>query len=191
MDAAATGHALAEALAAYLDDYEHHWSGLVNDLRLRHAASDGEAIHQAQVLAASDGPLTALLRAVAQQTFLHKASASSVLGDAAAPLERLLEDRFAPLRELTQPGADGRRPLDSALADFNELHVLRALATSSANGGGSAEASLERFEHIRADSRRFPEPVRSMLLALAATAGPQRSESDATARTAAGSSLVR
>jgi type VI secretion system protein ImpL len=190
-DAAATGHALADALAAYLDDYERHWIGLLDDVRLRRAASDGEAIQQAQVLAARDGPLAALVRTVAQQTSLHKVSASSRLGDAAAPLERLVEDRFASLRELTQPGVDGRRPLDWALADFNELHVLRALAASNASVGDAAATSLERLERIRADSRRFPEPVRSMLLALTASPAQQRSEAGATAGTTAASTLVR
>jgi type VI secretion system protein ImpL len=189
-DAAAWGRALAEALASYLDGYERSWAGLVDDLRLRHATSDGDAIRQAQILAARDGPLAALLAAVAQQTSLHEVSGPYALGDAAAPLERLVEDRFAPLRELTQQGADGRRPLDSALADFNEVHVLRALATSGGGGGSAIETSLERLERIRADSRRFPEPVRSMLLALAASPA-QPSESDATARTAAAPASVR
>jgi len=106
-DAAASGRALAEALASYLDGYERSWAGFVDDLRLRHATSDGDAIRQAQTLAARDGPLAALLGAVAQQTYLHKVSAPNALGDAAAPLERLVEDRFAPLRELTQQGATG------------------------------------------------------------------------------------
>jgi hypothetical protein len=133
----------------------------------------------------------ALVRTVAQQTSLHKVSASSRLGDAAAPLERLVEDRFASLRELTQPGADGRRPLDWALADFNELHVLRALAASNTSVGDAAATSLERLERIRADSRRFPEPVRSMLLALTASPAQQRSEAGATAGTTAAPTLVR
>jgi type VI secretion system protein ImpL len=165
IDSAATGRAVAEALASYLDGYERTWAGFVDDLRLRRASSNNDAIGQAQVLAARDGPLAVLLRAVVQQTSLHDASAPSALGDAAAPLERLVEDRFAPLRELTQPSADGRRPLDLALVDFNEVQVLRALA-SRTGAGDPGETSL-RLERIRADSRRFPEPVRSMLLGVA------------------------
>ncbi len=123
--AATAGRAGAEALAVYLDDYARNWSDFVDDLRLKRAAG-GDAIRQAQLLAEHDGPLAALVQTVAQQTSLHQASAASSLGDALAPLERLVEDRFAALRELTLAGADGRRPLDAVLADFNELHVLRA-----------------------------------------------------------------
>jgi type VI protein secretion system component VasK len=140
---------------------------------LRQATNDGDAIGQAQVLAARDGPLAALLRTVVQQTSLHRASAASALSDAAAPLERLVEDRFAPLRQLMLQGADGRQPFDAALADFNELHVLRALAGSSSARGDEAATSLERLERIRADARRFPEPVRSMVLELAAPPPPR------------------
>jgi type VI protein secretion system component VasK len=96
-------------------------------------------------------------------------------------LERLVEDRFAQLRELTQQSADGRRPLDVVLVDFNEVHVLRALVASNRGGADSGETSL-RLERIRADSRRFPEPVRSMLLAVASPVH-EASGSDATART--------
>jgi type VI secretion system protein ImpL len=180
-DSAASGRAIAEALASYLDGYERTWAGFVDDLRLRQASTDNDAIGQAQVLAAHDGPLAALLRAVVQQTSLHDASAPSALGEAAAPLERLVEDHFAPLRELTQQSADGRRPLDLALVDFNEVHVLRALVASSRSGSDPGETAI-RLERIRADSRRFPEPVRSMLLAVASPV-QDASGSNAGART--------
>ncbi len=188
--AATAGRAGAEALAVYLDDYARNWSDFVDDLRLKRAAG-GDAIRQAQLLAEHDGPLAALVRTVAQQTSLHQASAASSLGDALAPLERLVEDRFAALRELTLAGADGRRPLDAVLADFNELHVLRALAGSSAASSDAAATSLERLERIRADSRRLPEPVRSMLLALAASPTQAAYESVPTARTPAAPAQAR
>jgi len=188
-DTAAAGRAVAEALASYLEGYERTWAGFVEDLRLRRASSDSDAIGQAQVLAARDGPLAVLLQAVVQQISLHDASAPSALGDAAAPLERLVEDRFAPLRDLTQQAPDGRRPLDLALVDFNEVHVLRALVASSRGGRDSNETSL-RLERIRADSRRFPEPVRSMLLAVASPV-QEPSGTDAAARTSTAAPLQR
>jgi type VI secretion system protein ImpL len=126
-----------------------------------------------------------------QQTSLHAASAAAALGDAASPLERMVEDRFAALRELMLPGADGRRPLDAALADFNELHVLRALAGSSAAGSDAAATAAERLERIRVDARRFPEPVRSMLLALATLPMPAPAESGAATKASAVPAPVR
>jgi type VI secretion system protein ImpL len=190
-DANAARRAGADALAVYLDDYAHKWADFVDDLRLKRAAA-GDAVRQAQMLSARDGPLAALLGAVVQQTSsLHAASAASALGDAAAPLERLVEDRFASLRALMLPGADGRRALDAALADFNELHVLRALASSSAGSGDVAVTSAERLERIRADARRFPEPVRSMLLALAAAPMQAPAESATAPRASAVSTPVR
>jgi len=189
-DADASRRAGAAALGVYLDEYAHNWADFVDDLRLKRAAA-GDAVHQAQMLAARDGPLPALLAAVVQQTSLHAASAAAALGDAAAPLERVVEDRFASLRELTLPGADGRRPLDAALADFNELHVLRALAGSSAGGGDVAATSMEHLERIRADARRFPEPVRSMLLALATLPLPAPAASATSANASATATPVR
>jgi len=165
---AATGRAVAEALASYLDGYERSWSALVDDLRLRHAASENETIAQTQKLASADGPLASLLRQIVQQTSLHSTSATTALGDAAAPLESLVEQHFAALRDFVRPDSGGRSALDSAFTDFRSVQALRPLAASS--NAYAARAPLEELERIRSDSRRFPEPVRTMLLALAVPA---------------------
>jgi type VI secretion system protein ImpL len=190
-DAAAAGRATAEALAAYLDDYGRSWADFIDDVHLKRALRASDAMREAQLLAARDGPLPVLLQAVVRQTSLQGAAASSPLSDAAAPLERLLDGRFAALREFTLQGTDGRRPLDTALADFNELQVLRALASSNAASGDAGASSLERLERIRASSRRFPEPVRSMLLALAAPPMQAPAEPEAPSKSAALPARVR
>ncbi|MBV8211338.1 MAG: type VI secretion system membrane subunit TssM [Burkholderiaceae bacterium] len=174
---AATGRAIAEALASYLDSYQRSWSTLVDDLRLRHATSENEAIAQAQNLARTDGPLVSLLRQIVQQTSLHSTSATTALGDAAAPLEGLVEEHFAALRDLVRADKSGRAGLDSALADFRSVQTLRPMAAPS-NGSG-ARAPLEELERIRAESRRFPEPVRTMLLSLAVPPAAQQPGSTA------------
>jgi type VI secretion system protein ImpL len=184
-DAAAAGRAAAEALAAYLEDYGRSWADFIDDVHLKRAPRASDAIREAQLLAARDGPLPVLLQAVVRQTTLHGAAASSPLSDAAAPLERLLDERFAPLRDFTLQGTDGHRPLDAALADFNELHVLRALAGSKSASGDAEANSLEQLERIRASSRRFPEPVRSMLLALASSPMQAPAEPEAPPKSAA------
>ena len=161
----------AEALAAYLDDYARSWADFIDDLRLKHASGAGEATRQAQVLAARDGPLANLVRAVVQQTSLtHEASGAGALGEAAAPLERSLAERFEPLRQLVAPGAGGRQPLDAALADFHQLHVLHALAASGKGAeAGAAASTPEWLARVQTDARLYPEPVRSMLLALSSS----------------------
>ena len=162
--AAPTGAAeAAEALAAYLDDYARSWVDFVDDVRLKRAGGAADAMRQAQALAARDGPLVNLVQAVVQQTSLtHDAASAGALGEAAAPLERALAERFEPLRRLIASGADGRRPLDAALADFNQLHVVHALAASP------AASTPEWLAHVQADAQLYPEPIRSMLVTASA-----------------------
>jgi type VI secretion system protein ImpL len=120
-------------------------------------------MRQAQALAARDGPLVNLVQAVVQQTSLtHDAASAGALGEAAAPLERALAERFEPLRRLIAAGADGRRPLDAALADFNQLHVVHALAASP------AASTPEWLARVQADAQLYPEPIRSMLVTASA-----------------------
>jgi type VI secretion system protein ImpL len=155
----------ADALAKYLNDYARAWTDFVDELHLKRA---GNAAHQAQALAARDGPLVAVLDAVVHQTSLRGELAVGAASDTIEAPERIVEDGFARLRALMQKDAGGRRPLDAALADFNELQALRALLGSNAGGSDQATTLRERLEHLRADAKRFPEPVQSMLLTLAA-----------------------
>jgi type VI secretion system protein ImpL len=166
-DPTAAARAGVQALAAYLDDYARSWADFIDALHLRHAGSAAEATRQAQLLAAPDGPLSALVQTVAEQTALtHEASGADVLAEAALPLERALAERFEPLRGLLVRRADGRRPLDAALADFHQLHVLLALSASNQRSGGVSEDMPKWLAGVQSDARLYPQPVRSMLLAL-------------------------
>ena len=131
-----------------------------------------------------------ILRAIVEQTSLHNISATTALGDAAAPLEGLLEEHFAALRELVRADSKSRPALDSALADFRSVQTLRA-ALAAASHGSAARSPLEELERIRADSRRFPEPVRTMLLALTVPPAAQQAGSDADAHAAAPAAAAR
>jgi len=173
-DSAGTG---TEALAMYLEDYGAAWADLLDDVRLKRAAGPADSMRQAQTLSARDSPLAELLQAVVQQTSLQS---EPVPGIAAQPLEQAIARRFAAVRELITQSSGGRRPFDTVLADFNELRMLRALQGPDSARDDVDEAVLERFERIRIDSRHFPEPVQSILLAAAASPAPTKS-----ARTAA------
>jgi type VI secretion system protein ImpL len=111
---------------------------------------------------------------VQQTSLTHDAASAGALGEAAAPLERALAERFEPLRRLIASGADGRRPLDAALADFNQLHVVHALTASP------AASTPEWLARVQADAQLYPEPIRSMLVtASAATSGAAEASSGA------------
>ncbi len=155
-----------EVLASYRADYARAWADFIDDVHLKRAASNEEAVRQAQTLAAQDGPLAALLRGVVGETTF---GAQIATGEGAAH-EQSVSEQFDVLRRFVSAGADGRSPLDAALKSFNELHVLRALAGDLS--GDLVATSSDRLEHIRADARRAPEPVRSMLLALAVLPRP-------------------
>jgi len=164
----APDQAASEVLASYRADYARAWADFVDDLHLKHAKGNDEAVRQAQTLGAHDGPLATLLRAIVRQTTLGGERAGTDGTGSGQPVS----ERFDTLRQFVSTGADARSSLDAALNSFNELHVLRALAASNGLSGDAAATSLDRVERIRADARRDPEPIRSMLLALAVLPTP-------------------
>jgi type VI secretion system protein ImpL len=204
-----------QVFATYDAEYARAWVDFLDDLRLKRAARNDDAVRQAQVLAGRDGPLAVLLRKVVEQSApVARASAQEPEPDAAptpaGASSRLgrqpalapapgPEERLRQLRQFVLPAADGHSGLDAALGRFNEIRVLRSLtsvagasfpaspnspASAAAATSDIATASADRLEQLRVQARRDPEPVRSMLLALAvlpapATAGALAPSADA------------
>ena len=188
--ALASDQTTAEVIAIYDAEYARAWVDFVDDLHLKRAARNDDAVRQAQVLAGRDGPLATLLRKVVEQSApvsraLPPASTPNRARGSSRPLPQAAGapegpgDRLRELRQFVLPAADGRSGLDAALGMFNEIHVLRSLAAApgasapTVSGAADMEAtSADRIERLRAAARRDPEPVRSMLLALAVLPSP-------------------
>jgi len=156
--------ATAEFLASYQASYARAWGELLDDLRLKSAASNAEAAQQARALGTAGGPLALLLEAIVRETPRHLAEGSS---GPIAPTDPLAP-RFLALHGLLARDASGGAPLDAVLQSFRELATLRtSLATATTSAAPSA-TSHERLAGVLAEAGRAPEPVHSMLLALAA-----------------------
>lgn len=145
-----------DVIDAYRASYTQAWAGFVGDLRLKPAASVAEANRQAAALGEANGPLARLLNEIARQTPLRLANGKegpiTVIDPAA--------DRLVLLSDLATRTSEGSAPLDAVLKSLRELPSLRA-------------GSNDRLARIIEDAKREPEPVRSMVLALAErSAGP-------------------
>lgn len=171
----------SEVLALYRTSYARAWSDFVEDLRLKRAVGNDEAVRQAQALGARDGPLATLLESIVRQTTLDTQTGTKDGNGSGRPVS----ERFEALREFVSVGGEGRSPLDAALNSFNELRALRAPSATNGLTGDTATTSRERLVRIRADARRDPEPVRSILLALAVLPSPRAAPALASERTTA------
>ena len=160
-----------EFLASYRIEYAQAWARWLDDLRLKPAATEAEAIRQARTLGDAAGPLRPLLERVARQTPLRMADGTPGPIAAADPTA----DRFAELAALVTRDNQEASPLDGPLLRFRELRVLRTRAADPATDGTPAIA--DRLARIVADAKQDPEPLRSMLLTLSAAPN-----SDASAR---------
>lgn len=162
------GHAsgsttLAESSALYTHGYARAWADLIDGVRLKSAASNQEAIQQAQALGSPEGPLTLLLAAIVRET------ASGLVDGGDGPVVRTdpLAARFIALAALITRDAKGGTPLDAVMQSFRDLAALRAPALPGAVPVATGSGARGRLTAIEAEAERAPQPVRSMLEALA------------------------
>lgn len=185
----------------YLEDYIKQWDAYLGDVRLQSLNSLDRSVELARLLSGVDSPLTAFLRRVADETTLaapeEPSNAATPLGDLAekarkaredaarladlgaaptagndAPLERMVDDHFLPVRRLVQGQPP---PIEETRKLFEEIH-LQLLAISSAQKSKSPPPAGGGSERLKALASQQPEPVRSMLATLA-DAGAKQSRS--------------
>ena len=174
----------------YLEDYVKVWDNYLADVRLVKLGGMAASLEAARVLAAVDSPLAAYLRAVAKETTLippaGQASQSVIgkLADQAAknkedmaklagaqpapaaangPIERIVDDHFAPMNRLVQ-GTPA--PIDDVLKLFGEVYA-QLQAVDSAQKSKSPPPPAAGADKVKAAAGTQPEPIRSMLAALA------------------------
>lgn len=150
--------AATEVMAAYRAEYSQAWAALLDDLHLKAAADNREAVRQAQILARAEGPLTLVLGAIVLETPLRLPNGAEGPIAAADPLA----GRFAALANLFSRTPNGGSPIDAMMQSFQELQTLRAQAPTA-----PSPATTERIAHLVAEAKSDPEPIRSMLLSLA------------------------
>jgi type VI secretion system protein ImpL len=149
----------AEVQRLYFADYVRRWDDYLADLRLAPAPTLGVSAEQATLLARPDSPLTALLRAAADQlSILPRADASA---DAAfARLDALRRYVAEP------PGVEPLQPLLGTLA----AHLT---AVDDAARRQTVPPTSNVTRDLTAAAQHAPEPVRGMLVQLASTGASQ------------------
>jgi type VI secretion system protein ImpL len=171
----------------YLQDYIKAWDIFIADVRVVPLTSIDRSLDVARLLAAPDSPLAAYTRAVAAQTTLvppaappsaldqKLKAAQQAQNDLAklagaqptpagtGPIEKMVDDHFADLHRQVQGQP---APIDDTAKLFAQVYAqLQAVdaaqkskSTPPPAGGGAA---------VKAAAGQEPEPIRSMLTALA------------------------
>lgn len=175
----------------YLQDYIKVWDQYLDDVQLVKLGGVAGGMEAARVLSAVDSPLAAYFRAVARETTLvppaTQAAQSTVgkLADQAlkakddmaklagvqpspsatsgGPIERIVDDHFAATRRLV---AGNPAPIDEVIKLFGEVYAqLQAVDSAQKSKGPPPPAG--GADRVKAAAGAQPEPIRSMLVALA------------------------
>lgn len=181
----------------YLTDYARTWEALLTDLALRPSANLGQSVQMARLLSSPDSPLLKLVTAIVHETTLAPAPvaaadpAGSRLAQAKAQLgqlfgqdtasaalhhpepaaQRLVDDRFAALRQLVA-GEPQAAPIQAVLKRLDELY-LQLAASEIAIRDRLPPPAGDAGARLQAESARLPEPLRSLLPQLAAMGSGQ------------------
>lgn len=190
-----------DVLRLYLHEYVRVWDEYLSDLRLRENSTMTQSIEAARILSAPDSPIAQFLRAVARETTLLRPSEeqnASMVGRAASKvrtatrdlervfgpsdvlrqdadgvrLERIVDDRFEPIRRLVT-GSGGSAPIDASLRLFNDLYMSLSTADVALRTGALSMAQSDVLMRVRAEAARLPMPLRPLLEGLADTGGAQ------------------
>ena len=190
----------AQVRQLYLTDYARHWEALLADLALRPPGSLEQSVQIARILSGPESPLPRLVSAIVHETTLAQepkgiaeqageqlagareqlgrlfGSPSPAVARAADEVpERLVDERFAALRQLVAGDANGdvkSAPINAVLKLFDELHVQLS-ATETAIRDKLPPPPDDAGARIKAESTRLPDPLRSLLQQLSAASTAQ------------------
>ncbi|MET1077907.1 MAG: type VI secretion system membrane subunit TssM [Pseudomonas sp.] len=176
----------------YLHEYVRLWEEYLADIRLIDSQSMSQNMEKARILSAPDSPIAQFLRSVARETTLLRVekvpdtqslagqaankvrSAASDLDRVFGPseltrrpsqveqLERIVDDRFEPLRRLVTADG-GAAPLQAALRLFNEMYMNLSSTDVALRTGTVNIPQNDTLNRIRAEAAYLPVPLRSML----------------------------
>ena len=201
LDEAAQGKLAREVRMAYLRDYADTWDQYLGDVQLIPSDSLQSSIQRLRVLSAPDSPLLLFLRAVVKETTLLRSEYGAdnrsmldrakrritntkneierVVGPVMSgnpgeqKLERIVDDRFAPLRQLVgTPGSPGQAPIEATLKMLDEYYGT-LMATDAAIRSGNTPPTQDSAVRLRAEAARLPQPVRGMVTQVANSSSTQ------------------
>jgi len=146
----------------YVADYTRRWADFVDDLRLAAPADLAGSAETARLLASADSPLVALLGGVVREV---------TVGPRPGPPAgaALIDPRFEPLRSFV---AGRPAPVADVQALLRRLAVHLGAVEDAARRKIAVPASDVTSE-LAAAAQRSPEPVRGMLVQLAAASTGQ------------------
>lgn len=177
----------------YLNEYAATWEAFIADIRIVPLTSLSQSVQTARLLSAPDSPLPLLVKALSRETTLGESAAKSVIekaGQRAAgvikqssetitkmiaptkpvaagpPIESIVDDRFAGLRQLATAPEGGKAPIEDTVALIGEVHLLLN-AVQTAVESKIAPPPSPVPNKVKSEAARLPEPARSMLDTLA------------------------
>ena len=191
---ASIGEVVTQVRNLYLLDYIRSWEAMLADLALRPSASLEQSVQIARILSGPDSPLPRLVAAIVHETTLAPDQEAKGIADKAGEKlagareqlgrlfgagqasdarpatdelpERLVDDRFAALRQLVA-GDPKSAPIHDVIRLLDELY-LQLSATETAIRDKVAAPPGDAAARIKAESARLPEPLRSLLQQLSA-----------------------
>jgi len=203
MDEVAQNKLATEVRMAFLRDYADIWEQYLGDVQLIPSDSLQTSIQRLRLLSAPDSPLLLFLRAVVKETTLlrentgmdnrsmldrakrriknTKNEIERVVGPimpmtgADRKLERIVDDRFEPLRRLVgAPGIQGggSAPIETTLRMLDEYYGT-LMAADAAIRSGNPPPAQDSAVRLRAEAARLPQPIRGMVDQVAASSSAQ------------------
>ncbi len=199
--------AFAEAVKRlYLEDYRRIWRQFISDITIIHDRDFTRLVEITRVLSAPDTPLKPLMKAIDRETTLSVATdreglagkaqeyaskaRQTVTGMPTGLLEKsLVDDQFEDVHRFVSgpPGTTAPPPIDGLVQLLGEVYQWLA-AVKEAQRSGQPPPQTNTSSKLRAEAAGQPEPLRSMLQAVAqgatqGTAGKERERIDAELRT--------
>jgi type VI secretion system protein ImpL len=202
VDEAAQNKLANEVRMAFLRDYADIWEQYLGDVQLIPSDSLQSSIQRLRLLSAPDSPLLLFLRAVVKETTLlrenngvdnrsmldrakrrvlnTKNEIERIVGPVVPmtagdrKLERIVDDRFAPLRRLIGPPGiqGGGAPIDTTLKVLDEYYGT-LMAADAAIRSGNPPPAQDSAVRLRAEAAKLPQPMRSMVDQVAASSSAQ------------------
>jgi type VI secretion system protein ImpL len=193
----------------YLEDYRRIWRQYISDISIIRDRDFTRLVEITRVLSAPDTPLKPLMKAIERETTLSvppevggtlggltgkaqeyaSKARQTVTGGPTGMLEKgLVDDQFDDIRRFVSgaPGATGPPPIDGLVQLLSEVYQWLA-AVKEAQRTGQPPPQANTSNRLRAEAAGQPEPLRSMLQAVAqgatqGTAGRERERIDAELR---------
>jgi type VI secretion system protein ImpL len=170
----------------YFFQYKKQWHTLLDNIKIKSARDNSQAIEILDILSGSETPLRPLLETVEKNTTLTKmpdtgqagttvAQAGALVGDTARHI-RELEEEFEGVNYLVRKSGDAPPPLDNVLASLDKLRNVMI------ETGSSPDSGKEVWERVVKDAKRDfdrqPEPFKGLLLSLTSSASEIKLEEE-------------